>query len=278
MIVGRMNHTVRYEVANVAAYGGVQTMTLDVQPDGTLDLDQIRNTIRPGGDIHYPVTRLICLENTHGSSGSPLTAEYTHAVGEIAHSHGAKLHVDGARIFNAAAALDTPVSELAADADTVTFCLSKGLCAPVGSVIVGSAETIERARKIRKSLGGGMRQGGVLAAAGLIALREMTRRLKEDHANARALAEGIATIPYLKVDLARVRTNMVFFDVAPGAPFEPEALLEALAEQYQIRMNIYGGRPRAIRAVTHYYISRDQVKRAVEALRALLTVPARVSA
>ncbi len=273
-----MNHTVRYEVANVAAYGGVQTMMLDVQPDGTLDLDQVRNAVRPDGDLHYPATRLICLENTHGSSGSPLSAEYTQAVGEIAHRHGAKLHVDGARIFNAAAALDTPVAELAAAADTVTFCLSKGLCAPVGSVIVGSRATIDRARKIRKSLGGGIRQGGILAAAGLIALNEMSKRLKDDHANARALAEGIAAIPYLKVDLARVKTNLVFFDLAPDAPLEPEALLDALANQYQIRMNIYGGRPRAIRAVTHYYVSRDQVERTLDALRALMTFPARVSA
>ena len=274
MIIGRLNHIVRYEVASAAAYGGVQPMMLDVQPDGTLDLKAIREALRDPNELHFPQTRLICLENTHGSSGAPLSAEYTRQVAEIAHAHGAKLHIDGARIFNAAAALDTPVDQLTAGADTVTFCLSKGLCAPVGSVIVGSEETIHRARKIRKSLGGGMRQAGILAAAGLIALREMSARLKEDHANARLLAEGIATIPYLRIDLERVKSNMVFFDMTEDAPLTPAQLSEALKAQYGILLNPYLGRERTLRALTHYYVTPENVELLLTALRTLLTVPA----
>ena len=160
------------------------------------------------------MTRLICLENTQGGAwGAPLSADYMGSVGAIARQRGLKVHVDGARLFNASAALRTPVADLVKDADSVTFCLSKGLCAPVGSMLAGSKEFIARATKIRKSLGGGMRQVGILAAAGLIALREMStwERLQEDHDNARALAEGLAKIPYIDINLDRVKTNMVFF-------------------------------------------------------------------
>ncbi|MEP7294367.1 MAG: low-specificity L-threonine aldolase, partial [Chloroflexota bacterium] len=192
MILGKQTHIFTYEVASAAAYGGVQANTLQVQRDGTLRLDEIKAAIR-GDNVHFPETRLVCLENTQGStSGAPVPAAYIRQVAEISHTNGMKLHIDGARIFNAATYFNTPVKDLTADADSLTFCFSKGLCAPVGSMIVGSQEFITRARKIRKSLGGGMRQAGILAAAGLIALNTMSKRLGEDHANARALAEGLA--------------------------------------------------------------------------------------
>src|SRR5262249_35054482 len=159
-----------------------------------------------------------------GGHGAPLTREYTAQVAALAHDHHMKLHVDGARIFHAATALNISAHELTADADSVMFCLSKGLCAPVGSMLVGSKEFIHQALRVRKSLGGGMRQVGVLAAAGLVALHEMTTRLEEDHANARLMAEGLAAIPCIKIDVSRVKTNMFFFNLTDDSPLSVEQL------------------------------------------------------
>lgn len=269
MIVGKQAHMFRYEAGSTSAVGGIHPHEIEVNADGTLDLDAIREAIRPVGNSHFPRTRLICLENTQGTVGGiPISAEYTAKVGEIAHSHGLKLHIDGARIFNAAAALGVPAKELVAPADSVSFCLSKGLCAPVGSVLVGSKEFIAEAHRSRKMLGGGMRQAGVLAAAGLISLREMTQRLHEDHENACALAEGLAAIPHIRLDPARVRTNMIFFDLADDAPLAPEALAARLKKEYSIYISA-GGR-KNIRLVTHYWITRERVEQVLEALRTLL--------
>jgi threonine aldolase len=271
MIVGREAHMFRYEAGNSAALGGINPHLLDVQPDGTLKLDAIRGAIR-GDDPHFPRTRLICLENTQGTiGGQPISAAYTAQVGDIAREHGLKLHIDGARIFNAATALNTPVSALVADADSVSFCLSKGLCAPVGSVLVGSADFIREARRTRKMLGGGMRQAGVLAAAGLIALRTMTKRLNVDHANARALAEGLANMPCIHIDLESVKTNMVYFHLDENAPITPEAFSARLRSDYNIYMNPYPGHRYLFRAVTHYWITRDHIQQTLEAIQTLLS-------
>lgn len=278
MILGKQAHIFRYEAGSAAAYGGVQPNTLQVRPDGTLDLAEIRASIRPD-DAHAPVTRLICLENTQGGAmGAPVPAGYIHEVGAIARAHSLKLHIDGARIFNAAAALDTPVAELVADADSVSVCLSKGLCAPVGSVIVGSRDFIRRAHRVRKSLGGGMRQAGILAAAGLIALREMSRpeRLNEDHANARALAEGLAALPHVQVDLSRVRTNMFMFALTADAPVTAQTLMERLQHDYGIIIRPYSVTDRSFRLVTHYYVGPQQVQRVIHAVGELLGAPAHV--
>jgi threonine aldolase len=221
---------------------------------------------------HYPRTRLICLENTQGTVGGiPITAEYTAEVGEIAKQNGLKLHIDGARIFNAATALGIPAKELVVPADSVSFCLSKGLCAPVGSVLVGSKEFINEARRTRKMLGGGMRQAGILAAAGLIAIREMTQRLHEDHANACALAEGLATIPYIRLDPTRVRTNMILFDFAPDTPIAPTVLAKRLKDEYNILIRAYAGETKNIRLVTHYWITPERVEQVIKAMRTLLS-------
>lgn len=271
MILGREAHMFRYEQGASAALGGIHPNILDVQPDGTLKLDAIQQAIR-GDDQHFPRTRLICLENTQGTIGGiPVSAAYTSAVGEIARAHHLKLHIDGARIFNAAAALQTPVHELAAAADSVSFCLSKGLCAPVGSVLVGSKEFIREAHRTRKVLGGGMRQAGILAAAGLIALHKMSQRLHEDHANACRLAEGIATIPYLQVDLNRVQTNMFYFDVADDAPLSADTLRARLKDEYRVLIGGFYGMPNRVRLVTHYWITPEKVDAALEALRRVIS-------
>ncbi len=270
MILGREAHMFRYEQGASSALGGIQTNILDVQPDGTLKLDAIERAIR-SDDQHFPRTKLICLENTQGTIGGiPITADYTAQVGAIAKANHLKLHIDGARIFNAATALNTPVKELVAHADSVSFCLSKGLCAPVGSVLVGSKEFIREAHRTRKILGGGMRQAGVLAAAGLIALHKMTTRLHEDHANACALAEGLATIPHLKIDVSRVKTNMLFFDLAEDAPLTIDALRARLKDDYGVLMGGYAGMPNRIRLVTHYWITPEKVQTALTALRTIL--------
>ena len=272
IILGKQAHIFRYEAGNVAALGGVNPNTINVREDGTLDLDEIRANIRPGGNHHFPPTRLICLENTQGTVGGiPITVDYTAQVGAIAQEHGLKLHIDGARIFNAAAALQVDVKELAAPADSVTFCLSKGLCAPVGSVVVGSREFIDRARYTRKILGGGMRQAGILAAAGLIALHKMSQRLHEDHDNACALAEGLATIPHVEIDPGQVKTNMIFFNIADTAPITPDELVQRLKADYGIIIGGYSNARDKIRFVTHYWITRGKVEHVLHALRVLLT-------
>ena len=178
IILGNLAHTFLFEAGGIAALGGVHPHTLPNQPDGRIDLDDIREAIRPDNP-HMPITRAVTIENTHNRCGGvPLTVEYTQAVGDLAHENGLSLHLDGARIFDAAAALDVDVKELTDPVDSVTFCLSKGLCAPVGSIICGSTEFIQRAHRIRKQLGGGMRQAGILAAAGIVALDEIVPRIK----------------------------------------------------------------------------------------------------
>lgn len=268
VIAGRSSHIFVNEAGNPATLGGVHTWPLEVQKDGTLGLADIEAVIR-ADDPHYPQTRLVSIENTQNSAGGqPLSVEYTDAVGELCRRHNLKFHIDGARIFNAAVALDVPVSRLTQAADSVTFCLSKGLCAPVGSLIVGSHDFIYRARRIRKVLGGGLRQAGILAAAGIIALEEMTERLHEDHANACLLAEGLASIPAITLDVAWVKTNIIYFELNEAAPISASALKAALAADGIIIGNAYGGRK--LRFVTHYWIKTAHVEQVVRRMRELL--------
>lgn len=268
MIVGKAAHTFKYEAGGAAALGGVQPHTIPVGADGTLDLDDIRHAIRDD-DVHYPTSRLVEIENTQGTVGGiPLTAEYTQAVRALCDEHGLLLHVDGARIWNAAAALGVPVSDLASPADSVTFCLSKGLCAPVGSVLCGSQDFIRRARRVRKMLGGGMRQAGILAAAGIIAIEKMSARLHEDHANARRLAEGLAHIEGVELDADRVCTNMVFFSLAEQVPYDAAALAGRLEADHNIKLDVTG--ERSFRAVTHYWITPERVDAVLNAFGEVL--------
>ena len=267
VILGDQAHTLLFEAGGISALGGVHSRQIPNKPDGTLDLDAIRSVIRPD-DEHQPITRLITLENTHNRCGGvPLTVEYTQAVGDLAREHNLWVHMDGARLFNAAAALGVSAQELVAPADSVTFCLSKGLCAPVGSVICGSKEFIVRAHRIRKQLGGGMRQAGVLAAAGIIALETIANRLDEDHTRARHLAEGLSEIPGIALDPGTPYTNMIFCSLREDVPLDADQVAAFLAER-NVRVGIVGSR--RFRIVTHYWIGDAEVDQAIAAFKGVL--------
>jgi len=213
VLLGSESHTFWYEVGGASALGGVVMRTIPNSRDGQMDLNMIEDSIR-SQNIHFPQTTLLCLENTHNRcGGTVLTADYTSAAANLAHQHDLRVHLDGARIFNAAIALNVPTRELVGDVDSVCFCLSKGLSAPVGSLLCGTGEFIESARKWRKMLGGGMRQAGVIAAAGIVALQTMVARLAEDHDNARRLASGLSGIPGITI-LHEVQTNIVNFETS----------------------------------------------------------------
>jgi threonine aldolase len=267
VIVGDQAHTYVYEQGGMAALGGIHPRVLRNQPDGTLDLAEIAAALRDPTNPHFPKSRLVTVENTHNRcGGAPLTAAYMDAVGKLAHEHGLFFHVDGARIFNAAIALDVDVRALAAAADSVTFCLSKGLAAPVGSVVCGSRPFIAEARRARKVVGGGMRQVGVIAAAGIVALEQMVDRLAEDHENARTLAAVLAELPGILVEDVAVRTNIVYFNVE--RPDMDAAQLAARLKQQGVWMLPLG--PRRIRAVTNYHVTADDIQVALSVFRTVL--------
>ena len=254
-ILGDQSHTFLYEAGGMSALGGIHPHTIVNQPDGTMRLEDIEAAIR-GSNVHFPRSWLICLENTHNRcNGSALTPKYTDAVAALARDRGLLLHLDGARIFNAAVALEVDVKELTRHVDSLSFCLSKALSAPVGSVICGSREFIAEARRNRKVLGGGMRQSGIIAAAGITALEQMVGRLAEDHANARRLAEGIARIAGLSIEPGRIQTNIVYFDLA-SKRFTAEKLVTRL-DNRGIKVLRVG--PTRFRAVTHYGIGADDI-------------------
>jgi threonine aldolase len=267
LIVGDQAHTYHYEAGGTAALGGVHSFVLPNQLDGTLDVDQIRAAVR-ADDPHCPISRLLLLENTQNRCGGlVLSPEYMRRVGELARHSGLKIHVDGARIFNAAAALGVPVVDLVRQADSVTFCLSKGLCAPVGSVLCGSREFIAKALRARKQLGGGMRQAGILAAAGIIALEKMTARLVEDHVRARKLAQGLAEISGVCLEHPVPATNMVFFSLSPEIRLDADQIAERLIP---FGVLVHSAGLRRFRLVTHYWIDDSGVDRTVESFRAVL--------
>ena len=267
VILGNLGHTFLFEGGGIAALGGVHSYVLPNQPDGTLKLEDIQAAIRPN-DPHHPVTRLITLENTHNRcNGRPLTTEYMDSVGRLAREHGLKIHLDGARIFNAAAALGAPAARLVAAADSVTFCLSKALCAPVGSVLCGSAEFIEKARRIRKQLGGGMRQAGVLAAAGIVALDRMVERLPQDHHRARWLAEGLAGIRGLVLEDAIPPSNMVYVHLDDAHHLDARQVITRLGAR---GVKVMATGPRRIRMVLHYWVDDAGVEQAIEGYREVM--------
>lgn len=268
VIMGDLGHTFLFEAGGISALGGVFPHTVRNQPDGTLALSDLQNAIRPD-DVHHPKSRLVILENTHNRcGGTVLSQEYTEAVGDFAHEKGLSLHIDGARIFNAAAASGITANELAAHADSITFCLSKGLCAPVGSVLCGSNEFIYKARRLRKMLGGGMRQAGILAAAGIIAVQKMTGRLSEDHRRAARLADDLATIPGITFEIGKPQTNMVFPFLNESISIKPGEVAGRLSEK-GIKIGVVG--PRSFRLVTHYWISDADILEVISAFREILT-------
>lgn len=266
-IVGDQSHVYLNEAGGMSALGGVQPCPIPNQKDGTLALDDILASIRTE-DVHHPITRLICLENTQNICGGvPLTAEYTRQVGEIAHKNGLALHIDGARIFNAAVAQNADVKELVAPADSVMFCLSKGLAAPIGSMLAGTEKFIARARHLRKMLGGGMRQAGVIAAAGIISLEKMTTRLGEDHNRARKLADGLRRIDGIIVDENSPYTNMVYLNLADDVSLTMRQIAERMTQDGVL---VDADHPRRLRLVTHYWIDDEAVKKSVAAFRKAL--------
>jgi threonine aldolase len=267
VIVGDHSHMYLNEVGGMAALGGLQACPLPNQPDGTLNVDDITRSIR-ADDVHHPRTTLVCLENTQNQCGAvALTLDYTRSVADLAHANQLKLHLDGARLFNAAVALGVPAKALAGPCDSVMFCLSKGLCAPVGSLLCGPKDFIAEARRFRKQVGGGMRQAGILAAAGIVALEHMVDRLADDHRLARRLADRLREVPCLALDSETAATNMVYFHLRPGAGLTPEQLRAALAQRGVLTGYDEMGH---FRLVTHYWISEADVDKAVGLMREVL--------
>jgi len=267
IIVGDKAHIFKYEQGGVSALGGIMPHIVPVHDNGMMELDDIKHAIR-GDNYHFPRTRLIAIENTQGTVGGvAVSADYTAEVAKIAKENGLKFHIDGARFFNAATALNVSVKELAKGADSVTFCLSKGLCAPVGSMIVGSQEFINEARRARKILGGGMRQAGILAAAGLISLHEMSKRLQEDHDNATYLAEAMSEVPGVRV--MSNDTNFVFFWLEEDAKVSPAEFSQQMQE-HGVMLNPYPGFERKFRAVLHYWVDQEKVDTVISEMKAVL--------
>jgi threonine aldolase len=267
VILGNLGHTFLYEAGGIAALGGVHPYPLQNQTDGTLDLTTVKAAVRAVDD-HFPTTRLLILENTQNRCGGvALPVEYMRQAGDLVHSLGFNLHLDGARLFNAAAALNVKAVELAEPADSVTFCLSKALCAPVGSVLCGTHEFITKARRIRKMLGGGMRQAGVLAAAGIVALDEMVDRLPEDHARAKRLAACLAAIPGLQLDPGSPATNMIFLNLDDKGKLSAKEVAVNL-ETRGIKVQVTG--PKRFRLVIHYWIDDAAVDQTANAFGEIL--------
>lgn len=265
VIVDADSHVYFYEVAGIAALSGCQARPLKSRR-GALDPDEVEAAIR-GENVHYPTTSLVCVENTHNRSGGCVVpTENVQAVAAVARRYGLAVHMDGARIFNAAVALGQPVSQLAAPVDSVMFCLSKGLAAPVGSMLVGSRDFIQRARRNRKLLGGGMRQAGILAAAGLLSLQTMVPRLAEDHANARRLAEGLLDLSTVAIDMETVQTNMVVVEIRDPR-WDGPTLAGALGRA-GVPANSTG--PRRIRLVTHNDVTSADIADAIDRIRGVL--------
>jgi threonine aldolase len=268
VILGDKAHTFLYEAGGISALGGVHSHQVTNQPDGTLLFEDILAAIR-SNDAHFPPTRLVALENTHNRCGGVvLNQEYTQEVGQLCQDNNLILHLDGARVFNAAVALGLSAKGLVEPADSVTFCLSKALCAPVGSVLCGSQDFIQRAHRIRKQLGGGMRQAGILAAAGIVALETMIDRLAEDHARAKRLAQGLAGIPGIKLDPGTPYTNMIFLSLSDEVPLSTKEVVSAL-EKHGVRVGATGSR--RFRLVTHYWIDDTSVERAVQVFSQVLS-------
>ena len=266
-IVGDKSHIYLNEAGGMSALGGIQPNPVPNQKDGTLALEDISASIR-AEDVHHPITRLICLENTQNICGGiPLTPEYTRQVGELARKNNLSLHIDGARIFNSATAQNVDVKELVGAADSVMFCLSKGLASPIGSMLVGTTKFIARARHIRKMLGGGMRQVGIAAAAGIISLEKMTKRLADDHARARQLADGLKQVNGILVDDGSPYSNMIYFNLTSDVKIDTKMIAERMLK-FGILLDAENAR--RFRLVTHYEVDDNAVEKTIKAFEIVL--------
>lgn len=273
VMVGNQSHIYRYEVGSASTLGGSPFYVIPTDEKGMLNLGEIEAGISDGSDEHTPPTALLCIENSHNRcGGTVLQIEQIEAITSLAHAHGVAVHMDGARVFNAATALGVPVSALVRTVDSMMFCLSKGLSAPVGSMLVGSHEFIRRAHRMRKVLGGGMRQAGILAAAGIVALEQMVERLAEDHEHCKRLALGLADFPHIEIDVERVVTNILIFHVCNSdqqrlSEAEVMPFLTKAREQGVLMGSMGEGK---IRAVTHYGLTADDITIALTGIRRAL--------
>ena len=267
VIIEDRGHIYQHEMGAIGVISGVLARPVRSQDrSGHLSWEEIESALRVGAGYDNSQTGLVCLENSHNmAGGTVMTADHCRDLCERAHEHGIPVHLDGARVFNASVALETPVADLTRDCDSVQFCLSKGLGAPVGSMLVGSIDLIAEARSWRKRLGGGMRQVGILAAAGLIALEESPKRLHEDHANAKFLAEGLAEIPGIRIDPESVVTNIVIFDVS-GTGKTPQEICDQLKEHGVLAF----GWDNVIRMVTHIGVGGSDIKSVIQVIRVVV--------
>ncbi len=277
VIVGNQSHIYHYEEGGASTLGGSPMVVVQTDQNGMLDPSEIQANISDGSDEHSAPSALLCIENTHNRcGGSVLSLEQVEQLTTLAHSHGLMVHMDGARVFNAAIALGIPVNTLVRTADSIMFCLSKGLSTPVGSMVVGSRDFIQRAQRMRKLLGGGMRQAGVLAAAGIVALEQMVDRLEEDHETSKQLALGLADYPQIDINVDQVKTNMVMFSVRnskhePMGEKETMQFLSKVREHGVLMGHIGQGK---IRAVTHHGINDNDITTALIGIRrALIELP-----
>lgn len=266
VILGDQAHTFLYEAGGISSLGGIHSHQLKNQDDGTLALDDIRNAIRTE-NVHFPRTRLICLENTHNRCfGFPLHLDYLHSVRSIADENALKLHVDGARLFNAAVALGIAVEELCGPVDSTTFCLSKGLSAPVGSLVCGNTDFIYKVKRLRKVLGGGMRQAGILAAAGIEALETMVDQLALDHQHAKVLADGLSSVDGLHCNPEFVPTNIVYF-LLERENITGQELVSVMEKN---GIQFFELSPKRFRLVTHAGIEEKDVFKTIEIFRKVM--------
>lgn len=267
MILGDESHIHFYEGGNTAQFGGIHSRTIKNESDGRMDLNAIEKAIRPHGDVHLPTTQLIILEQTHNRTGGRiLPVEYIDQASEIAKRHGLKLHVDGARLLNATVALGVTPARMVASVDSISLCLSKGLGAPIGSILVGSNEFIQRARRLRKALGGGMRQVGIIAAAGLLAVKEMVHGLALDHQHAREIATALSSTPgFIVPSLETVETNILYVKL-------DTSLLNLNAQELCLKLREEGlliipTDVETIRFVTHHMITKEMIQQAIQIVK-----------
>jgi len=266
IILGHKSHTFLYEGGGISAFGGIHSRQLHNNEDGTIDIEEIKSAIRIKND-HFPPTSAISLENTHNMCfGSPLSVEYINSVADIADENGLKLHIDGARLFNAAIALNVAVRDFVKRADSVTFCMSKGLAAPVGSVVCGNEDFIYEVRRIRKALGGGMRQAGIIAAAGIVSMDMAEAQLAKDHENALMLAKGISTINGLTIDVKKIKTNIIYFGLN-SSKISGSQLVSAMENQ---GIKFFETSPNTFRLVTHHGITNRDIEKTIDSLMKIL--------
>ena len=264
VILGNKSHIFFYEAGGISAFGGVHSHQINNNDDGTININDIVSAIRKKGDDHFPKTKLICLENTHNACyGSPINTDFFNEVKNIANKHNIPIHLDGARIFNAAIALNKSVDELTKDCDSVSCCLSKGLSAPVGSVILGNKNFISKAKSLRKALGGGMRQAGLIASAGIFSLDHMVNRIKDDHSNAKILAGKLNLIKNIEINLNQVHTNIIFIYNRDKTLSNQDMLLSL--EKNNIKIDYKGNSK--FRLVTHSSFKKEDINTVIKVFK-----------